>query len=130
MFEEWQEDFDLLAGVVGDRSDREDVSVVVVHVGRWRGHYPNIFVCEMARRLGLPTVDFRPVIVFLNGEPRGIYVLTERVMPDGWGRTHFGDTNFFMYVYKSETRPPSSAAHADLEAWVAASAPRTMREAE
>lgn len=105
-------------------------AVVVVHVVRWRGHYPNIFVFEMARQLGLPTVDFRPVSVFLNGEPRGIYVLTERVMPDGWGRTHFGDTNFFMHVYKGETRRPSREAHADLAAWVAASAPLTMRQAE
>lgn len=108
----------------------QPAAVVVVHVVRWRGHYPNIFVFEMARRLGLPTVAFRPVSVFLNGEPRGIYVLTERVMPDGWGRTHFGDANFFMYVYKGETRRPSREAHADLEAWVTASAPLTMRDAE
>ena len=109
--------------------DAAPASAVVVHVVRWRGHYPNIFVFETARRLGLPSVTFRPAEVFLNGVPRGIYVLTERVMPDGWGRTHFGDNNFFMYVYKGETKVPSRAAHGDLESWVLDSPSLTMRQA-
>lgn len=101
-------------------------SAVVVHVVRYRGHYPNIFVFEIAQRLGLPTVAFRPVRVFLNGEERGIYVLTERVMPDGWGRSHFGDVDFFMYVYKGETKAPSRRAHAELQEWFRAADPFTM----
>ncbi len=109
--------------------DAAPASSVVVHVVRWRGFYPNIFVFEMARRLGLPAVTFRPARVFLNGQPRGIYVLTERVMPDGWGRTHFGDNDFFMYVYKGETKRPSRAAHAALEDWVRGDDSITMRTA-
>lgn len=104
-------------------------AAVVVHVVRWRGHYPNIFAFEIARRLGLPTTEFRPARVFLNGAPRGIYVLTERVMPDGWGRTHFGDSDFFMYVYKGETKAPSRTAHAALEAWARSTEPLTMAAA-
>ena len=104
-------------------------SVVVVHVVRYEGHYPNIFVFEIARRLGLPTVVFRPARVYLNGQPRGIYVLTERLMPDGWGRTYFGDTDFFMYVYKSETTRRSREAHAELFAWLAENEPVTMEQA-
>lgn len=109
--------------------ETEPAAAVVVHVVRWRGHYPNIFVFEIARRLGLPTVEFRPARVFLNGDPRGIYVLTERVMPDGWGRTHFGDDDFFMYVYKGETKPPSRAAHDDLEQWAGSVDTLTLEEA-
>jgi hypothetical protein len=109
--------------------DAAPAAAVVVHVVRWRGFYPNIFVFEMARQIGLPTVEFRPARVFLNGEPRGTYVLTERVMPDGWGRTYFGDTDFYMYVYKGETKLPSLAAHAELEEWVLANAPITLQEA-
>ncbi len=109
--------------------DAAPAAAVVVHVVRWRGHYPNIFVFEMARTLDLPTVDFRPARIFLNGEPRGIYVLTERVMPDGWGRTYFGDSDFFMQVYKGETKRPSRQAHDELVSWVASSSPITMRRA-
>jgi len=109
--------------------DAAPAAAVVVHVVRWRGHYPNIFTFEIARRLGLPSADFRPAVVFLNGESRGIYVLTERVMPDGWGRTYFGDDNFFMYVYKGETKSPSQAAHAELEEWVRENSPLTMATA-
>ena len=104
-------------------------SVVVVHVVRYEGHYPNIFVFEIARQLGLPTVEFRPARVYLNGQPRGIYVLTERVMPDGWGQTYFGDSDFFMYVYKGETTPRSRAAHAELVAWLDANEPLVMERA-
>ena len=104
-------------------------SVVVVHVVRDRGHYANIFVFEIARRLGLPTVAFRPARVFLNAEPRGIYVLTERVMPDGWGLTHFGDNEFFMYVYKGETKEPSRDAHTALEEWAQENQPLSMERA-
>ena len=39
-------------------------------------------------------------------------------MPDGWGLTYFGDNDFFMYVYKGETKRPSRDAHALLEEWV------------
>jgi len=109
--------------------DAAPAAAVVVHVVRWRGTYPNIFVFELARRLGLPTVNFRPARVFLNGQPRGIYVLTERVMPDGWGRTHFGNDDFYMYVYKGETQPASQAAHAELAQWARANAPLTMAQA-
>ncbi|MGD8330971.1 MAG: CotH kinase family protein [Acidobacteriota bacterium] len=110
-------------------ADAAPAAAVVVHVVRWRGTYPNIFVFELARRLGLPTVNFRPARVFLNGQPRGIYVLTERVMPDGWGLTHFGDRDFYMYVYKGETKPASRAAHAELEEWVRTNGPLTMAQA-
>ena len=109
--------------------DAAPATAVVVHVVRDRGHYPNIFVFEIARRLGLPTVAFRPARVYLNGQPRGIYVLTERVMPDGWGLTHFGDNDFFMYVYKGETKQPSRDAHTALEEWVAEKKPLTMERA-
>ena len=109
--------------------DAAPASAVVVHVVRYEGHYPNIFVFEIARRLGLPTVAFRPARVYLNGQPRGIYVLTERVMPDGWGRTHFGNPDFFMYVYKGETKQRSREAHDALEEWVRENRPLTMARA-
>ena len=109
--------------------DAAPATAVVVHVVRDQGHYPNIFVFEIARRLGLPTVAFRPARVYLNGQPRGIYVLTERVMPDGWGLTHFGDNDFFMYVYKGETKQPSRDAHTALEEWVEENQPLTMERA-
>ncbi len=109
--------------------DAAPASAVVVHVVRYKGHYPNIFVFEIARRLGLPAVAFRPARVYLNGQPRGIYVLTERVMPDGWGRTYFGDADFFMYVYKGETTSRSREAHAELVAWLAENEPVTMERA-
>ena len=108
--------------------EADPASVVVVHVVRYRGHYPNIFVFEIARLLGLPTVEFRPARVFLNGQARGIYVLTERVMPDGWGLTNFGDPDFHMYVYKGETKQPSRMAHRELLEWIDA-APLTMTRA-
>ena len=109
--------------------DAEPASSVVVHVVRQRGFYPNVFVFEIAARLGLPVSEFRPVRVFLNGEERGIYVLTERIMPDGWGRTHFGNGNFYMYVYKGETKPRSIEAHESLRRWVQDTRPLTMARA-
>ncbi len=84
---------------------------------------------EIAARLGLPVSEFRPVRVFLNGEDRGIYVLTERVMPDGWGRTHFGDGDSHMYVYRGETKPASIEAHESLRRWVRETRPLTMERA-
>jgi hypothetical protein len=109
--------------------DADPAAAVVVHVVRHRGLYTDLFLFEIARRLGLPTVEFRPARTFLNGEARGVYVLTERVMPDGWGLTHFGDPDFYMYVYKGETKQPSRDAHAGLTEWVSAPAPLTMQRA-
>lgn len=109
--------------------DADPASSVVVHVVRRRGFYPNAFVFEIAARLALPVSEFRPARVFLNGEERGIYVLTERVMPDGWGRTHFGGGGFYMYVYKGETKPPAIEAHDSLRRWVQDTRPLTMARA-
>jgi hypothetical protein len=120
------------SSVTGGRflgADADPAAAVVVHVVRYRGLYTDVFVFEIARRLGLPTVDFRPARTFLNGEERGVYVLTERVMPDGWGLTHFGDPDFYMYVYKGETKQPSRDAHAALTEWASAAAPLTMQRA-
>ncbi len=110
-------------------SDAAPARAIIVHVVRRQGFYPNIFVFEIAARLGLPVSKFRPARVFLNGEERGVYVLTERIMPNGWGRTHFGDSDFFMYVYKGETEPPSVEAHESLRRWVDDARPLTMAAA-
>ena len=109
-------------------AEARPAAVVVLHVVLRAGFYPNVFVFEVARRLGLPVSEFRPARVFINGEERGVYVLTERVMPDGWGRSYFGHSDFYMSIYKGETKRRSGEAHAEIERWATDNAPMTMEQ--
>ena len=62
--------------------------------------YPNAIAFEVARQNGAVAPASRPVRVSLNGEDQGNYLLVEHVNAAGWGCSHFGHDNFFMFVYR------------------------------
>ena len=69
--------------------------------------------------------------MILNGEDAGRYLVSEHVNPKGWGQSHYGHSDFSMFVYKGmrSTDERSLALYQELEEWVR-SAPEPMSMAD
>lgn len=52
-----------------------------------------LLMTELGRETGIPIAQNRPVILFVNGEPWGIYLLRERI-DDSFFEAHYGPGNF------------------------------------
>jgi hypothetical protein len=61
----------------------------------------NPLAYDIARRAGCLTVSTHPVTLFLNGEPQGLYVLSE-FLDDHYFRTHYGHGEFFPSVEEAD----------------------------
>jgi len=102
---------------------------VVVRVVRPPDAFTNSFGFDIARRIGSPAPQSRPARLYLNGEERGVYLLTEHVSPEAFGVTYFGHPDFYMFIPKGQVDRDSLAAYQSLEAWVLEHDSLSMQEA-
>ena len=102
-------------------------ALVVRRMNRRYGRYPDLFAFEIAQKIGSRVPDFRPVQLYLNGEPMGVTVLSQHVSREGWGQPFFGDLNFEMYAYKSDDG--GSDAYDELASFAANHGPLTLEAA-
>jgi len=70
-----------------------------VHGRAW--HFANPLAYDVARRLGALAPRTRPVRYFVNGEPRGVFVLTE-YLDEAYLQSRFGHDRFFFLRTKSD----------------------------
>lgn len=71
---------------------------------------------DIAARLGAQVPSTRMVKVLINGEPRGIYFITEHLHRDHW-RNRIGHDDFLFYRYRAANPPAETAAYRALHAW-------------
>ncbi len=81
-------------------------------------HLVNPIAYDIAARLGGIVPRTRPTRFVLNGEPQGMYVITERITPEFF-QARFGHSNFAI-------DPPSGRNH--LLQWATTAKPFTMRD--
>ena len=84
-------------------------------------HLVNPMAYDIARRLGGIVPRTQPVRFYLNGEPQGLYVLTEHITPQ-FLEARFGHRNFEI-----QTGPGGEATR--LFVWAARTRPFTMKTA-
>jgi hypothetical protein len=89
---------------------------VRVDPDRREWHFVNPMAYDIARRLGGIVPRTKPVRFFLNGEPQGLYVLTEHISPE-FLEARFGHRNFGINAVGDRTR---------LLGWASRTRPFTM----
>lgn len=77
----------------------------------------NCLAFDIIRQIGAFTPSYKPALFFLNGEYKGIKVLTEHLKRRQW-RSHFGHDNFYFYRYRANNDKESTANYQKIVRWV------------
>lgn len=93
--------------------ETEPVKTLIVR----RYAFLNCLAFDIIRQIGALTPGYKPVLFFLNGEYKGIKVLTEHLKRRQW-RSHFGHDNFYFYRYRSENDEESIKNYQKIARWV------------
>lgn len=103
-------------GVVFETGTVPIKRLVVRHDQPWP--FLNSLAFDIVRRIGGAVPDSKQVLLFLNGEPRGIYLLTEHLSRRQW-REHFGHDDFAFFRFKKKVMDGFSIDRFQrLERWI------------
>jgi hypothetical protein len=84
----------------------------------WLQSWP--FICPLAfdviRQIGGTAPEAKPVSFFLNGEPMGIYWLSEHLSKRQW-TSHLGHDNFVFYRYKNANDEETLKTYGGMIRW-------------
>ena len=86
--------------------------------GRW-WHFVNPLAYDIAARVGAIVPSTKPVLFILNGEPQGVYVLTEHVRRP-FLEPHFGHRNFERATRRTRARLSDWVRDTPSLSWAAA----------
>jgi len=98
-------------------AETEPLKCLVLRLDWLRG-WP--FICPLAfdviRQIGCIAPEAKPVLFSLNGEPMGIYWLSEHLSKRQW-TSHFGHDNFVFYRYKSVNDEETRKIYGQMIRW-------------
>jgi hypothetical protein len=90
----------------------------------------NALSFDVVRRIGGRAPDSQPAIVYLNGESKGIYLLTEHLSQRQWA-SRVGHDDFAFFRFKNPNDEATLRHHSELDRWVRdPGAAVTLEEAE
>ena len=82
--------------------ETEPLKRLVVHFDHpQRFPFTSCMAFAIARQIGGMAPETKPALFFLNGEPKGIYWLSEHQGRRQW-TAHFGHKNFLFFVYRGD----------------------------
>lgn len=105
---------------------------IVLRISEYRPGdlFLNAFAFDVARKVGAIVPETSPARLFLNGEDKGIYFLSEHLKKSHW-RNHVGHDDFYFYRDRGTNDAASDLAYQKTLAWVKnEKIPMTFREAE
>jgi hypothetical protein len=95
--------------------EAEPIKRLVVHYD-WPDDTPftTCLAFDIARRIGCDVPEIKPALLYFNGNPRGIYFISEHVGRKQW-ESHLKHDRFLFWRYRGESDEETVRAYRELE---------------
>jgi len=97
--------------------EAQPIKRVVVHYD-WPDETPFVscLAYDIARRMGCDAPEAKPALLYFNGNPRGLYFVSEHVGRKQW-ESHVGHSRFLFRRYRAVSDAESEKGFGELMAW-------------
>lgn len=97
--------------------EAQPIKRVVVHYD-WPDETPFVscLAYDIARRMGCDAPEAKPALLYFNGNPRGLYFVSEHVGRKQW-ESHVGHSRFLFRRYRAVSDAESEKGFDKLKAW-------------